>query len=197
MEPRALQHSAALVLVTRRPNDHIGNASEVGEVKGTVMGGAVLTHQPRAIDRQGHIEVLQCDIVNQLIVPALQESGVDREHGLEPVAGHARGQCHGVLLGDGHVVEALGELGRILDHARSLAHGWRNAHYPIILRGQITQPLSEDVLIFRCLGFGWNGCLGRLSGLQLVYGVVADRVALGRREPLALHCANMQKLRPF
>src|SRR5690606_41353773 len=50
------------------------------------------------VDGEQHVEVLHGDIVDQLVIGALEEGGVDRHHRLGTFAGHAGRQGHGVLL---------------------------------------------------------------------------------------------------
>ncbi len=81
------------------------------------MGGAVFADQTRAVDGKGDVQILQGDVVYQLVVGALQKGGVDRHYRLLAFTGHACRQCHRVLLGDGHIVKALGEVGGKFHHA--------------------------------------------------------------------------------
>ncbi len=92
------------------------------------MRGAVGAHQARAVEREHHRQVLDRDVVDQLVVGALQEGRVDRDHRLQALAGQAGREGHGVLLGDAHVVVAVGKALLELDQARALAHRGRDAH---------------------------------------------------------------------
>ncbi len=157
------------------------------------MGGAVFTHQPGAVNTEGDVQVLQGDIVHQLVVTALQEGGVDGDHRLQAFAGHARRQRHGVLLGNGDVVIAVGELAGKTHHARTFAHGRGNADQVMVGGGHVTQPVAKDIGI---LGFFQGRRLAALAGRgNLGDGVVADGVGLGGREALALGGVDMQQLR--
>ena len=102
-----------------------------------------------------------------------------------------------MLFGNRNIVEALGKGLGILHHARPLTHGGCNAHHPVILCCEVAQPLSEDVLILGCLGFGWHSRLCRLGRFQLVDCVVANGVALCRGKTFSFDGANVQELRPF
>jgi hypothetical protein len=70
-----------------------------------------------------HRQILQRDVVDQLVVGALEEGGIDGDHRPHALAGEAAGEGHGVLLGDADVEVALRELGGIAHHARAFAHG--------------------------------------------------------------------------
>ncbi len=60
-----------------------------------------------AVDREQHVQVLDRHVVHQLVVAALQEGRIDRAHRFGALAGHAGGQRHRMLLGDGDVEVAL------------------------------------------------------------------------------------------
>jgi len=86
------------------------------------MAGPVFSDQPGAIDGKGDIEVLQGNIVNQLVITALQKRRIDSDNRFQPIASHACCQGHRVLLSDGNVVELLWEPLGEFDHTRTLAH---------------------------------------------------------------------------
>ena len=73
------------------------------------MGGAVVAHQPGAVHREHHVQLLEAYVVDDLVVAALEEGGVDRRHGLGPLERQPGGEQHGVLLRDAHVVVAVGQ----------------------------------------------------------------------------------------
>ena len=79
------------------------------------MGRAIAAHQPGAIQREHHRQILQGDVVNELIVGALQERRVDRDDRLEALAGETRRERHRVLFGDRHVEIAVRESLRVFD----------------------------------------------------------------------------------
>ncbi len=87
------------------------------------MGGAVGTDQTGAVDGEHDRQVLQGDIVDPLVVGALQEGRVDRHDRLQAFAGESRGEGDGVLLGDADVEIACGEFLGEARQAGTLAHG--------------------------------------------------------------------------
>ena len=89
--------------------------------------------------------------MNELVVAALQEGGVDGDHRLQAVAGHAGGKGDSVLFGDGHVVVAVLEAFGKIHHAGTLAHGWGDADQAFVLRGHVAEPAAEHVLVFQQL----------------------------------------------
>ena len=66
--------------------------------------------------------------MNQLVVAALQEGGVDRHHWFHAFAGHAGGQRDRVLFSNGDVEVTLGIGLREANQIRAFAHGGGNAH---------------------------------------------------------------------
>src|SRR5205085_12451561 len=70
-------HAAQLVLVLGRHHDDVGHAAQVGDVERTLMGATVVADQAGVGHGEGDIEVLGTDIVDYLVVRALQEGGVD------------------------------------------------------------------------------------------------------------------------
>ncbi len=159
------------------------------------MGGAVRADHAGAVDGEQHVQVLDGDVVHQLVVGALQEGGIDRHHRLCALGGHARGQGHRVLLGDGHVEVALRVLPAETHQARALAHGRGDAHQLRLGGGGIAQPVAEHVGVGRFL----RRALGRqaLARVERADGVVTDLVALGRLVALALGGHDVQQVRPL
>jgi hypothetical protein len=78
------QQLAAFALVGRAGHADVGNAAQKGDVVVARVRGAVGAHQAGAVEREHHRQVLQRHVVDQLVVAALQEGGVDGHHGLEP-----------------------------------------------------------------------------------------------------------------
>lgn len=54
-------------------------------------------------------QALQRHVVHDLVVPALQEAGVDGAEGSHALSGQAGGEAHCVLLSNAHIKDALGE----------------------------------------------------------------------------------------
>ena len=78
MIDRGLDHVPQFVFVLRRHDRHIGQAAQVGEIEDAVMGAAVVPGEPGAIHREDDRQTLHADIVNDLIVGALQKGRIDR-----------------------------------------------------------------------------------------------------------------------
>ena len=84
------------------------------------MRGAIAADDARAIEREQHRQVLQRDVVDELVVGALQEGGIDGDDGAQAFAGEARRERHGVLFGDGDVEIARAGISSSTRRGRSL-----------------------------------------------------------------------------
>ena len=62
-----------LVLVLGRHDGHVGQVPQIGQVKGAMMGRAVIAHDSGPVQGKGHPQILQTDIVKDLIIGALQK----------------------------------------------------------------------------------------------------------------------------
>mgnify|MGYP000072501782 CR=1 FL=1 len=51
------------------------------QIEYPMMCGSVFADQSGPVDSEGNVKILQRHIVNQLVIPTLQERGVDRHHG--------------------------------------------------------------------------------------------------------------------
>ncbi len=92
------------------------------------MRGPVSPHQAAAVQRKHHRQVLQRHVMQQLVVGALQEGGIDGHHRHQPVTGHAGREGDGVLLGNAHIEVALRESLLELHQPRALTHGGDARH---------------------------------------------------------------------
>ena len=123
MRGRGVQHLPAFVLVGRRHDREVRNAAQERIVVAALVRGAVAADESGAIQREHHGQVLQRHVVDQLVVGALQERGVDSDHRLPALAGEAGRERDGMLFGDGDVEVTLRKFLRVFDHARAFAHG--------------------------------------------------------------------------
>ena len=184
LSERRGQGLAALVLIGGREQAHVGDAPDVGDVVGAAVGGAVCADNASPIQRKHHRQVLQCHIVDHLVVATLQESAVDGHDRLEPLTGQAGGEGHAMLLGDADIEaafrEALGEL--VEAGARRHRRGDRDDL--AVGLGLGDQRLGEHRLVGRRVG----DRLALLAGddVELDHAVILVGARLGRRIALAL-----------
>ena len=114
------------------------------------MGATVVSDKAGVGHREGDVEVLRADVVDDLVVRALQERGVDGADRLEALCRQAGGEGDGVRLGDTHVEEAVGEACAELGEIGAGGHGRRDGHDARIALGQRAQRLGEDGAVGRC-----------------------------------------------
>ncbi len=105
-----MQHVHEHRLVARGHQDDVRQAAQVGDVERTVVGGAVVADQAGAVHREDDVELLQADVVDDLVVGALQERRVDRGHRLAALQRETGREQDRLLLGDADVVIAVGQL---------------------------------------------------------------------------------------
>ena len=139
-------------------------------------------------------QLLQRDVVDQLVVGALQERRVDRDHGPRTLAGQAGGERHGVLFGDRDVEVAVGKALLEFDQAGALAHRGRDADDAWIALGHVAQPLPEHLRVGRA---GWpSPCRSSRSRDRTGPGPChLIGIGFGGRIALALAGDDVQELR--
>ena len=185
----------ALVFISRAGHADIGNATQVGDVVRTGVGGAIGPHQAGPVQSKHHGQVLDSHVMNQLVVGPLQEGGVNRHHWFEPLAGQPSGESDGMLLGNADIKIALRKAALKLHHAGALSHGRCDAHQARVIQRHVAQPLAKH------LGEGLLG--GRARALQangrveLARPVVGHRVDLGPQVALTFFGHHVQELRPL
>ena len=159
---------------------------------GAVMRGAVGADQSAAVEREHDRQVLQRDVVDQLVVGALQERRVDRDHRPHAVAGKPGRKGDRVLLGDADIEVAVRELLLEAHQPRAFAHRRRDADHARIGRGRINQPVAEDLRVAGLAG----GSLGDADmRVELARTVVQHRIGFGELVTLALARDDVQELR--
>ncbi len=206
---RRPQHVHEHRLVARGHQHDVRQAAQVGDVEGAVMGRPVVADQPGAIHREDDVEALQADVVDDLVVGALQERGVDRDHRLDPLEGEPGGEQDRLLLGDADVEVALGH--RLLEHAQAGAgvHRGRDADDALIAFAFPHERFAEDLRVLRrrgwrrrCASWPWGPQRRRAVEDRLRLGRVPllhalEAALLGGREALALDGRDVHHDRPF
>ncbi len=158
------------------------------------MRRAVGADDAGAVDREHDRQVLQRNVVNQLVVGALEERRVDRDHRPHPLAREARRERDGVLLGDAHVEVAVGKRLREPYEPRAFAHRRRDGDEALVARRHVAEPVAEHLRV-RGLGrrLGDDAC----SGIERRHAVVEDRVVLGPRVAVALLVITCRSCGPW
>ena len=96
-------------LIGRRHHHEAGQTAEIGNVERTRMRRAVGADETGAIHREAHRQALDRDVMDDLVVGALQEGRIDHRERLVALRREARAERHAMLLGDADVEGALGE----------------------------------------------------------------------------------------
>ena len=187
-------HMHELGLIGRRHDHHIRQAGEIGHVESARMGRAIRAHKPRAVDGETHGQILQCDVMHQLIVAALQESGIDRAEGLEPLGGEARRESHRMLFGDAHIEAALGK--GFLEEIKPGAgrHGGGDGDDLVVAHCLVDQAFGEDARIGGGVGLGLH--LRARDHIERVHPMIFVGGGLGGAIALALLRHHMDEHRP-
>ncbi len=100
-----------------------------------------------AINGKPHGQPLDRDVVNYLVIAALQECRIDRRKRLHPLTGQAATECHRMLFRDSGIKGAIREDLAEFIQARARRHGCRNGTYPIICFRFFDQGLGKNICI--------------------------------------------------
>lgn len=87
------------------------------------MGCAVSADKTGTVQRKCHIQILQGNVVDQLVISPLQESRIDGYNRFQAFTGEAGRESDGMLFGYTDVKKALGVIFCKLDHSRAFFHG--------------------------------------------------------------------------
>ena len=159
------------------------------------MRRPVSTNQPCSVQGKHHGQILQRHVVNQLVIGPLQESRIDGDHRLEPLAGQTSRKSHCVLLGNSDIKISLRKPFFKFNHARTLTHGRRDADQSRIPHRHVTQPVTEDLC--ECQLRRRAGLLQTDRRVKLAWSVIGHRIGLRQLVALPLLRHHMQELWPF
>ena len=118
---------------------HAGNGAEIGVVIIAGMGRSIGADIAGPVDGEAHRQALNGDVVDHLVISALQEGRIDGTEGLHALAGHARRKGHGMLLGNADIVDAAGKDLCELVEAGARGHGGGYGHHARISLGLLDQ----------------------------------------------------------
>ncbi len=149
---------------------------------------------PRAVDGEHDGKVLQRDVVDQLVVRALEERRVDGDDGFHSVAREPRRERHRVLLGDADVEVARRIFLREAHEARAFAHRRRDRHEAVVARRHVAQPVAEDL---RVGGPGRRFRREPDGRIEFRDAVIEDRIVLRTGVAVALPGDHVQQLGPL
>ena len=141
---RAAQVGPQVIVGDGRKHRQVRDRAEERRVKDALMRLAVLAHNARAVHGENKVNVLQSGVMQNLIVPALQEGRVNGADGKLPRRSQTRGERHRVLLRNADVEKAVGELRREAGKARPELHCRRDRADAAILLGELAEAGAED-----------------------------------------------------
>ena len=113
------------------------------------MGLPVRTRHARAVDAEGHGQFLPADVVNDLVVGALQKGGVDGIVRAHPLRRQRRAQHAGVLFADADVKRAAWKFAEEGTQPQGVRHGGSHRDDAFITPCERRQLLAERRGIFR------------------------------------------------
>ena len=71
------------------------------------MRFAVVAYKPCTVDKKGDWHVLQCHVMQNLIVCTLQKGGINANKRVLAAASQSSCECNGMLLGNTHVKKSI------------------------------------------------------------------------------------------
>ena len=175
---------------------HHGKARQVREIGNVVaarMGRPVCPDKPGAVDGEPHRQALDRHVMHDLIVAALEESGIKRAKGFHPARCQRGGKGHTVLFCNTHVETPAGKTFGKEVEPRAIRHRRRHRADLVIGGGQLDEVLSKYLgigrRIRRCLGL-FTGHHVELGGrMALVAGLFRRAITLA----LAGQCMDQDR----
>ena len=178
--------------IKRSQQCHIGDGSEIGDIERPLMCFSVFPDDTCTVDGERHSQIHQTDIMDDLIVTALQKGGVNGTKGLEPLFCKRPHGSDGMLLRNRNVPKTLRVLFHCCTQSRTAWHGSRYTDDLFIFIGHVHQCFRKDL----CSGLGTT-LFKRLScfGIKSAYTVPVFFGTLGNLVSLAFCCLRMDNNR--
>ena len=101
---------AELSFVCRCSDHHSGDIAHESEVEDAVMSNAVFADDTGAVETEDDRELLNCDIVNNVVVGALDERGVDVAEWDESCGGETGRESNSMTFSDTDIETSVGEM---------------------------------------------------------------------------------------
>ena len=160
------------------------------------MGAAVGADQPGAVHGEAHRQILDRDVVDDLVVGALQEGRIDGAERPVALRGEAGGEGHRMLLGNADVEGAVGK-GRLdLVEAGARRHRRGDRDDLLVARHFVLQRLGEHRGIGRRAAARTLVLLAR-DDVELDHAMIFVGGIFGRAIALALLGHDMDQDRAF
>ena len=135
--------------------------------------------------------------MDELVVAALQERRIDRDHRLHAGDREPRGKRDRVLLGDADVEVAIGKFLREAHQAGAFAHRRRDRDETLIGGRHVAQPVAENLRVRRTRPRARRRLRFHQAHarIELARTVIGDRIFLGELVALPLARDDVQELR--
>ena len=146
---RGPEHVPQHPLVARRHQGHARHRPQVCDVVQALMRAAVVADDARAIEREHDREVLHRDVMEDLVVRALQERRVDRDDRHDALRREAAGHRHRVLFGDADVDQPPGELPEERLQAGAARHRRGDRDGALVVPEDLAHCVREDRGVLR------------------------------------------------
>ena len=158
-----------------------------------MVSGAVVADDAGAVETDDDGKVLEGYIVDDLVVGALHEGGVDVAERLHALGSETCGEGDSVLFGNANVEGTGGHLFHHDVEGAAGGHGGRDADDAGIVAGEFYDSVTEDILVFERLSVDVVLDLGSGFGVEASRGVVGDGVAFGGAEAFAFFGDDMEE----
>ncbi len=138
------------------------------------MGGAVVAAEATAVHEHAHRQFLDGHVMNDHVIGALHEGGVDRQEGLESLRGETTGKERRMFLRNADVKIALRDF--LFEDAQTGAarHGRRDGHDLLVSLREIRHAARKDG------GVGGRAG-GRLASLDVVFAETMEFARISQR----------------
>ena len=150
------------------------------------MRRSILPNQTSTINAKNYMIAWQGDVVDKLIVSALQEGRVDDTKRDHPLTRHPSAKGNRMRLSNAHIIASLRE--SLHHHIQRTArrHSWRYSHNPLVFGSQLGDRRPKDLLKLRWVRASLAlDAFSRLN-VKASRGVPYGRVLLCRFVPFAL-----------
>ncbi len=87
-------------------NGQIRQRKRDGKIVKSLVSIAVAPYKPRPVNHEGHRQVLETDVMQDLVHGSLHKGTVKRDKGAKPALGHSGPHGDGMLFGDPHIKKA-------------------------------------------------------------------------------------------
>ena len=177
-------HVRKLGFIRGRHDHEAREAGKIADVERPRMSWAVCADEPGAVDREAHGKRLQRDIMRDLVVAALKESGVDRAERLVAFCRHSRGEGDRMLFGDPDVEGSLRERLAEYVETRAARHRCGDRDDALVAARHLHQGFSEDLGVRRRRGLRLD--LGSRRNIELGDAVASVAGQFGGAVTLSL-----------